>query len=399
MFNRRQFLKSSSLVALTPTVPAFLAQTARAAEAEKDERILVVIQLSGGNDGLNTVVPFEDDAYGRNRKALRLPTDRLHKIADGIGLHPSMQGTAKLFEDKRLSIVQGVGYPNPNRSHDVSMAIWQTARFDREEHTGFGWIGRALDALPVPKRNAPSSVLIGNGATPVALRGRKNISSAFNSIEDMLADMDLRPATSTGESVTAGERDLSSFISQTTVDAYSTADLLTEIVQQKKRTSVSYPSSKLSGQLKLISQLIQADLGTRVYYAMQSGYDTHSVQLNQHGRLLRTLSQGLTAFLDDLAEAGLEDRVLVLCFSEFGRQVKENASSGTDHGTAGPVFLAGTSVNGGLYGQHPDLNALTNNAPNHTTDFRSVYASVLREWLQVESPQSPDRFEPLNLFS
>ncbi|APZ95869.1 DUF1501 domain-containing protein [Fuerstiella marisgermanici] len=399
MFNRRQFLKSSSLVALTPTVPAFLQQTASATEAEKHERILVVVQLSGGNDGLNTVVPFADEAYQKHRRVLRLPTDRLHKVAEGIGLHPAMENAAELFEDERLSIVQGVGYPNPNRSHDVSMAIWQTARFDREEHNGFGWIGRSLDTLPAPKRNAPSSVLIGNQATPVALRGRKSRSSAFDTIGDMLTDINLRPGPLPNGSASESDGDLSSFINRTTVDAYATADLLTDIVNQKKRESVSYPSSKLASQLRLVSQLIQADMGTRVYYAMQSGYDTHSVQLPSHSRLLRTLSQGLKAFLDDIAAAGLEDRVLVLCFSEFGRQVQENASNGTDHGTAGPVFVAGKSVKGGLLGQHPELETLTNNAPEHTTDFRSVYASVLQEWLRIENAQVSGDFEPLQLFS
>jgi uncharacterized protein (DUF1501 family) len=395
MFNRRQFLQSSSLVALAPNVPAFLQQTARATEPAKHQRILVVVQLSGGNDGVNTVVPFNDDEYAKHRKVLRLPTNRLLKISDGSALHPSMQDAAQLFEDKRLMIVQGVGYPNPNRSHDVSMAIWQTARFDREEHDGYGWIGRALDRLPVPPRNAPGSVLIGIDATPVVLRGRKSISSAFNSIDDMLADRDLRP----DERAAATDGDLSSFIGRTTLDAYTTAELLKGI-SAGKRTSVSYPASRLAGQLKLISQLIQADMGTRVYYAIQSGYDTHSVQLPSHSRLLRNLSQGLKSFLDDLSAAGLEDRVLVLCFSEFGRQIQENASAGTDHGTAGPVLLAGSSVNGGILGQQPDLSVLKNNAPNHTIDFRRVYATVLEKWLEVESGSSlGGEFDRLRLIS
>jgi uncharacterized protein (DUF1501 family) len=396
MFNRRQFLQSSSLVALAPNVPAFLQQTARATEPAKDQRILVVVQLSGGNDGVNTVVPFNDDEYAKHRKVLRLPTNRLLKISDGSALHPSMQDAAQLFEDKRLMIVQGVGYPNPNRSHNVSMAIWQTARFDREEHDGYGWIGRALDRLPAPPRNAPGSVLIGNDATPVVLRGRKSISSAFNSIDDMLADRDLRPDE---KAAATTDGDLSSFIGRTTLDAYTTAELLKGI-SAGKRTSVSYPASRLAGQLKLISQLIQADMGTRVYYAIQSGYDTHSVQLPSHSRLLRNLSQGLKSFLDDLSAAGLEDRVLVLCFSEFGRQIQENASAGTDHGTAGPVLLAGSSVNGGILGQQPDLSVLKNNAPNHTIDFRRVYATVLEKWLQVESGSSlGGEFDRLRLIS
>lgn len=198
------------------------------------------------------------------------------------------------------------------------MATWQTARLDREEHNGFGWIGRALDAIPVPKQNAPSSVLIGNEATPVALRGRKSISSAFNSIDDMLADANLRPDSLISDSAHKG--DLSSFISRTTVDAYSTADLLTDIVRQEKRSTASYPSTKLASQLKLMSQLIQADLGTRVYYATQGGYDTHSAQLPSHARLLRTLSRSLMAFLDDLLQPVL--KTASLCCASASSVVK-----------------------------------------------------------------------------
>lgn len=395
MFNRRQFLKSSSLVAMAPSIPAFLQQTARAIEPEKDQRILVVLQLSGGNDGLNTVVPFSDDLYARHRKVLRLPADRLHRISDDIGLHPAMRAAADLFEDNRLAIVQGVGYPNPNRSHDVSMAIWQTARFDREEHNGYGWIGRALDALPAPGRNAPGSVLIGGDAAPVVLRGRKSISSTFTSIDDMLADQSLRP----GQQTRSGTDDLRSFIGRTALDAYTTADLLRGLADTAT-TSVSYPASQLGGRLQLISQLIQADLGTRVYYAVHGGYDTHALQIPSHSALLQALSQALKAFLDDMAAAGLDDRVLVLCFSEFGRQVRENASAGTDHGTAGPVLLAGSRVRGGLHGRQPDLSVLDNNAPGYTLDFRRVYATLLKEWLRVDPGTAlNEKFDGLEVLS
>ena len=169
---------------------------------------------------------------------------------------------------------------------------------------------------------------------------------------------------------------------------------------QPRTSDVSYPTSQLAGQLKLISQLMQADLGTRVYYVAQGGYDTHSTQLPSHARLVRTLSQGLKAFLDDLAEAGLQDRVLVLCFSEFGRQVQENASAGTDHGTAGPVLLAGNNVAGGIIGQQPDLSVLKNNAPQYSIDFRRVYASILEEWLRVDSLNSlKDSFDRLPILA
>lgn len=402
MIKRRGFLKSSSLLALAPSVPAFLQQTARAVETQKDERILVVIQMTGGNDGLNTVVPFAEEGYVKNRKSLRLPENRLHKVSEGIGLHPSMRDTADLFEQQRLNIVQGVGYPNPNRSHDVSMAIWQTARFDRELHQSHGWIGRGLDTLPTPRGNAPSSVLVGDDPTPVILRGVRNVSTSFSTIEDLIAARGLQPERglqTVPEAADAASEDISAFVHRTALDAWSTADLLRDIADRRDR-SASYPSSRLAERLRLISELIQADLGTRVYYAMQDGYDTHSVQSGTHARLLRDMSQGLKAFLDDLAAAGLEQRVVVLCFSEFGRQVKENASAGTDHGTAGPVLLAGSGVAAGISGELPNLLDLKNNAPRHTTDFRGVYATVLNKWLNISPRKTLGAdFGELPLFS
>ncbi|MGQ0637171.1 MAG: DUF1501 domain-containing protein [Planctomycetaceae bacterium] len=189
MFTRRDFLKGTTLLALAPSVPAFLARAARGAQGKPDGRVLVVLQLSGGNDGINTVVPFADEGYTRARKELRLPADKLLKLNDSVALHPAMPGMAKLFESGRLSIVQGVGYPNPSRSHEVSMAVWQTARLDAEEHKGFGWIGRALDAGAPPAGGAPAALLVGNESPPVALRSRKSVASAMASLEEFaLAD-------------------------------------------------------------------------------------------------------------------------------------------------------------------------------------------------------------------
>ncbi len=384
MFNRREFLKTSSLVALAPTVPAFLRRTARAAKPRPDERVLVVVQLSGGNDGINTVVPFADEAYEENRKTLRLRRDRLLKLNDSVGLHPSLRGVAELYEQRRLAIVQGVGYPNPNRSHDVSMAIWHTARLDREEHDSYGWVGRALDQLPTPRHNAPASALIGQGQTPAALRGRKCVSSSFGSLDDLHSRIEPSYEDAPSEQLSG---DLTAFVRRATLDAYTTAELLRDLSGRDDRPDTAYPSSKLASQLRLTAQLIKADLGTRVYYTVQSGYDTHTAQLSLHPTLLADLSGALSAFLADLAAAKLEDRVLVMCFSEFGRQVRENASAGTDHGTAGPLFLAGSAVSGGLLGEAPNLHELERNAPRYTTDFRSVYASIAEQWLNVRTRQ------------
>lgn len=381
MFTRRKFLTTSSLVALAPTVPVFLRRAAQAAESRPDEPILVVIQLSGGNDGVNTVVPFADGGYAKHRNVLRLPEDQLHKIGDGLGLHPSMRAAADLLEQQRLAIVQGVGYPNPSRSHAVSMAVWKTASLDRQDHNGYGWIGRALDELPTPRRNAPNSILVADAPTPVVLRGRRCVSSSFGSLDDLMPARDVTPpgASSANEpSAVAG------FVRRASLDAYATAETIKDFARVKDGHAASYPASGLARRLKLIAQLVKADLGTRVYYAMQDGYDTHSVQLGRHSRLLGVLSEALKAFLDDLAAAGLEERVLVLCFSEFGRRVAENASAGTDHGTAAPMFLAGGNVCPGVHGRTPSLLDLHDGDLEHTIDFRSIYATVLGRWLDVD---------------
>jgi uncharacterized protein (DUF1501 family) len=380
MLNRRRFLQASSLVALAPTVPAFLRRAALAAESKADDRILVVIQLDGGNDGINTVVPFRDPGYAEHRAALKLADDRLIRLSDDAALHPSLRGMADLFESSRLAIVQGVGYPNPNRSHDVSMAIWQTARFDPLEHKTFGWIGRALDQAEIDRR-APASILIGDGELPQAIIGRRSIASNFTRLEDMLPQRG-GPRLADVSGKTSGN--LSDFVRRTTLDAFATAELLNDVAR-KPDSAAGYPATELAQRLQLISRLIQAGLSTRVYYAVQSSYDTHSAQVPTHSRLLRELGDATKAFLADLRDCGLADRVLALCFSEFGRRVQENGSEGTDHGTAGPVFLAGPGVKPGLHGATPSLTDLDGGDLKLSIDFRCVYAAILKQWLALDS--------------
>ncbi len=394
MLTRRNLLKRSSLLALSPSVPGFLARLARASQPQKDGRVLVVIQLGGGNDGVNTVVPYGDEGYARHRNQLRLPVDKLHKLNDEVALHPQMKAMAELFESRRLAVVQGVGYPNPNRSHDVSMAIWQTARFDPAEHDSYGWLGRALDQSP-QRQEGPASLLVGDGALPTALVGRRSVAGSFSRLDELSVQNDSARATVAGASAAD---DLEGFIRRSTLDAYATADAVNAAVARRQAKS-SYPSNSLGEHLSIIARLIEADLPTRVYYAVQSGYDTHSVQLPAHGRLLRELSLALKAFLDDLAESKLAERVTVMTFSEFGRRVAENASAGTDHGTAAPLFLAGGGVQAGLVGATPSLTDLEQGDLKMAIDFRRVYASVLRDWLAID----PDdvlgaSFEPLPLF-
>jgi uncharacterized protein (DUF1501 family) len=398
MHSRRDFLKHASLVALAPVVPSFLARTAHAAAPDKDGRVLVVVQLDGGNDGINTVVPFADEGYAKCRRTLRLPKEQLVKINDSVGLHPVMKGAGQLLESNRLAIVQAVGYPNPNRSHFESMAIWHTARFDPDERGGLGWIGRGLDGGPAPRGGVPAAVFVGGGQMPVALRSRRSVASGLTRPEDFVLVPEAKPGP--GGLGAKPKDDLLAFVRRSAVDGYATADRMAEVVRAADGKS-RYPASKLGEQLGLMARLIKAGIGTRVYYARQPGYDTHSTQLPPHAELLREMSGAVKAFLDDLATAKLADRVTVLVFSEFGRTVKENGSAGTDHGTAGPVFLAGPSVKPGLVGA---MTKLLDPDPKHgdlkvAVDFRRVYATVLENWLGLSAKAAlGGSFERLPLF-
>jgi uncharacterized protein (DUF1501 family) len=380
LFTRRGFLKSSSLIALAPTVPGFLASTARAVEPRKDSRILVVIQLDGGNDGINTIVPFADEGYAKHRKALRLPKDQLVKVSAAAGLHPNLGRMGKLLEAGQLAIVQGVSYPNPNRSHFRSMEIWHSARLDSEEHGGLGWLGRALDPQARPGGSA-ASLLVGGGSIPIALRGRRSIASSLEKPEEF----ELAASTAQLRSLASNpdaKSDLSGFVHRSMLDAYAMSDRIAQLARGSF-SGGSYPGSGLGRHLQTVARLIKADFGTRIYYTLQPGYDTHASQLRTHAELLNDLSGSLKAFLDDLIASKLADQVAILVFSEFGRTVAENGSGGTDHGTAGPLFVAGPGVLPGLIGATPSLLDLD---PKHgdlrsSLDFRQVYASILEDWL------------------
>jgi uncharacterized protein (DUF1501 family) len=394
MLSRREFIERTSLVSLSPVVPLALSRFAHAAAAGPDSKVLVVIQLDGGNDGINTVVPFADDAYGRNRSLLRLEASRLHKLNDHVGLHPQMRGAKELFDDGRLTIVQGVGYPNPNRSHFESMRIWQTARFDPAEHQSYGWLGRALD----PPFNGPgkfnvqqpAAIYAGPEDVPVALWGRRSEAVSLVSLDDLslpFAAGQMLPGSASDADTTSTPDRLDMFVTRQLASAYSSAEeFQRQLSVGAKTPATQYPSTQLAANMQLISQLIKSGSQARVFYTTQSGYDTHAAQLYTHSRLLGEFSAALKAFLDDLRSASLEDRVIVLAFSEFGRRVKENDSQGTDHGAAGPVFVAGRKSVGGLVGKTPSLTELVDGDLQMNVDMREVYAAILEDWLGVDAP-------------
>jgi uncharacterized protein (DUF1501 family) len=387
MVSRRSFLQSSSIVALSPLVPDMLCRAAQAATPQSDGRALVVIQLDGGNDGLNTVVPYADDAYAKLRPKLRIDSERVHKLNDHVGLHPQMRAAKELFDDGRLVIVQNVGYPNPSRSHFRSMRIWQTASFDDAAHDGYGWLGRSMDQrLPSPVGASAAAdaqlVYVGDGEIPVSLWARRATSASLERLDDLT--LQKRPPPVLENDQVRAEGNVRQFVTRNVLAAYASAEQVAAKQRAAKAPAAAkYPGSKLASRLNVISQLLQSGSQTRVFYAVQDGYDTHAAQEFTHGQLLSEFSQALKAFLDDLKTSELHERVTVLAFSEFGRRAAENESRGTDHGAAGPVFLAGAPVKGGVLGTAPDLNNLDGGDVRSECDFRNVYATLLEDWLDV----------------
>lgn len=403
--SRRAFLKSalgtSTLLSVGLDVPAFLARSAWAASKAAGERVLVVVQLSGGNDGINTVVPFADEAYAKNRVVLRIAPQQVLKVNDALGLHPQLTGFARLLDEGRLAIVQGVGYPNPDRSHFRSMDIWHSAQPEALNPQD-GWLGRTIARFPESEGRDVPALHLGAQELPLALVSRDRAVPSVDSLENFqLQASGGALGTSALAQLAQSPREadpLLDFVQRSTLAAYSSSQQVQEALQED-RSGVNYPGFALARKLRNIAQLIDAGLATRIYYVSLDGFDTHANQLQAHAALLNELSSSLTAFADDLAQRGHLDRVLVMTFSEFGRRVKENASQGTDHGTAAPLFVLGGKLKPGLFGEYPSLTDLDGEGDlKHQVDFRRVYATLLDEWLGCDSREILGaRFEPLPL--
>jgi uncharacterized protein (DUF1501 family) len=393
---RRDFLRST-LVSCGGAVPLFLARSAHLLGDQPNQagsgRVLVVIQLDGGNDGLNTVVPYQDDVYRRSRPQLAVPAGEVHRLDDRVGLHPALTNLRRLHEDGQLAIVQSVGYPNPNRSHFESMAIWQTGQLGPRAESA-GWLARCLDHRFLGLGGDAPALQIGDAALPQALYGSRRHVPSLADLEQFrrrLGIADLRLAgqqRAALDDVTGRERgapgSLLQFVQRTAATTYATSARLDAVVGARY-AGANYPESGLARRLGLIAKLIQAGLGTSIYYTQLTGFDTHANQQYTHANLLSDLAGALKAFLDDLRQAREAGRVLVLVFSEFGRRLAENASGGTDHGTAAPVFLLGSAVRPGLHGSYPNLIDLVDGDPRHSVDFRRIYATILDRWLQCPS--------------
>jgi uncharacterized protein (DUF1501 family) len=396
--HRRAFLRrgvvAGSLVALGGAMPGFVQRTALAAQtADKPgakDTILVVIELTGGNDGLNTVVPFKDAAYAGLRPTLKLPTEQLRKINDELGLHPQLTGLSDILDkDQALCVVQGVGYPNPDESHFRSMDIWQAG--STAEKLTEGWLGRALKQMA----GTPSFHLKNNEASPLAYEGAPVRVPSIRTLEEFQlqlaaangADQSAQREVIEGGTRTSGNSgpSLLDFVQKTAANTYASSRRLQEVAKNYA-PKVPYPAGNpLADRLRLAAQLIEAGIGSRIFYVSLANFDTHAAQAPAHAQLLGQLSGALSAFWGDMAGRGHKDRLLIMTFSEFGRRAKENGSRGTDHGSGAPMFLLGGKVKPGAVGAHPSLTDLQMGNLKFHTDFRQVYAAILDQWLGVSS--------------
>jgi len=397
MLNRRDFVKGGvALVSIGTTAQsllkgavAFAAQNSAYVADPNNKKTLVLVQMAGGNDGLNTVVPASNPVYRSSRKTLALAEDAVLPLSEGFGLHPAMTGLKGLWDSGKLAVVRGVGYPSQNYSHFKSMAIWQAG--DPKLQLDSGWLGRTLEAMEGEQHDPFFGFNIGT-STPAEMRSSKIAIPSVQKGEDygirvkgqisepthartstLLKLYEQYPSTSPYGALleTTSETAISS--SQMLKDAASTYT-----------PAVEYPASSFGSGLSLLAEAIIGDLGMRVGHITLGGFDTHNTQGEDHQALMETLDSGLTAFQQDLAAHGKADDVLVLTWSEFGRRVEENGNKGTDHGAASVMFALGNGVQKGMYGDAPDLSALVDNGNvPYTTDFRRVYATVMDRWLGV----------------
>jgi uncharacterized protein (DUF1501 family) len=406
---RREFLKHSvaagSLVSLGLTVPNFLTRTAfaapNAAKAGAKDTILVVVQLTGGNDGLNTVIPFKDAEYAKLRPTLKQPTEQIKKLNDEVALHPSMEGLAGLLQDNALCVVQGVGYPNPTQSHFRSMDIWQAA--STAETLSEGWIGKGLRQMQAA---GAFHIAGSNESAPLALSGAPARAPSITSLEDFQlklaaasgSDKKEQKAIIEGSAKPASDKpNLLDFVQRTAANTYASSERLQQL-GKNYQPKTTYPQTPLANRLKLAAQLIDANLGARIFYVSLENFDTHANQATSHAQLLTQLSAAMTAFYKDMAARGYQDRILMMTFSEFGRRAKENGSKGTDHGSAAPMLLVGGKVKAGVVGKHPSLSQLEMGNLKHNTDFRQVYAAVLDGWLGISSKEVlGQKFDPVEI--
>ncbi len=392
LLSRRDLMKQGGLIAIGLTAPRWLSTIAEADVLRQaaggkaaGDTVLVVCQLSGGNDGLNTVVPYADALYAKYRPTLALPGEKVLKLDEVTGLHPSLAGLRELYGERKVAIVQNVGYPKPNRSHFKSMDIWQSASPD--DKMAKGWIGRHLDQR---LKAGPLNPVVALGLStekPVALTGERASIPCFASLADvqgMVGDADaqrlLRELQGSDAAMGSSTRAVQD-ANRSALDAMATLSERLKLFSTKGK----YGDDAFGRGFQQIAHLVGASPMTRVVYFSTGGFDTHAKQAESHAKLLQNFGDAVLAFQREMEAAGRADKVVLLVFSEFGRRVAQNASEGTDHGAAAPMFLIGSRVKGGLYGGRPDLTDLGDGDLKFKVDFRDVYATALDGWMGGDS--------------
>jgi uncharacterized protein (DUF1501 family) len=413
LIKRRAFLKSS--LALVPAY-AFLPTVFQRAVASSflesssassiTDRTLIVVQMAGGNDGLNTVVPYTDGRYYDFRSDVAISQNDVLPLNDQVGLNPSLGKFKELWDEGIMAIVEGVGYPNPNYSHFESMHIWQTA--DREGKFSEGWLGKYFETLERTQKNAFQGMAVGRILPPECSSPHATIPVVESvALYQLLGDP--RHQIATPERTEAllklyasspREAPYAVLLDNTVDTAYRSSQSL-QAAHQTYSPAVNYPDTPLAQGLKLLAEAITSNLGIKVGHVTLGGFDTHAQQVGEQANLLQTLSEGLHAFYMDLKAHDKDKNVVVMTWSEFGRRVTSNASNGTDHGSAAPMFILGTPVTGGFYGERPDLGNLDNGNLRFTTDFRTVYATILEQWLgaPAEAILGGHRFDTLPILT
>ena len=359
------------------------------ANADSNKKNIVVLQLNGGNDALNTVIPYNDGNYYDNRPYVNIAQEDVLRLDDKLGLNPSLAPIKSLWDRGKVAVICGVGYPSPNRSHFRSMDVWHTA--ESEEVALEGWLGKAVRDLDPKAENVLTGVNFGRGlpralyaqGVPVASVGNLATYGLFPDIqEDAARNLALEAFSQMYGG--AGKDVIAKFISQTGTDALKGADTL-RVAPQRYSSSIEYADNPIADNMKSIAQVMTADLGTRIFYTQHGSFDTHSSELTTHAKLWGDVSGAVGDFMDDLEEHGADKDTVILLFSEFGRRIKDNGA-GTDHGSGGVAFVIGGDVKGGLYGDFPSLeeDMQLEGDMHFTNDFRGTYSTILERWMGLD---------------
>ncbi|QRY56272.1 DUF1501 domain-containing protein [Sphingobacterium siyangense] len=382
IIKRRQFLKAGSLATASLLLPNFLKAMSLPEALERGHKVLVILQLSGGNDGLNTIVPMRNDIYFRERQTIAV--DNALTLTDEAGIHPALPFFKTLYDRGELAVLNNVGYPEPNKSHFRSMDIWHSASRS-DEYLESGWIGRYLDQACYDCGH-PTQALEVNDMLSLALKGKQKKAFAFKDPKKLYqTSREEYFNTLYQEHKHQHEEETVAYLYQTLGDTINNADYIFEQSKARK-TAAAYPDSVLGKDLKTVSSLIKSDINTQVYYLQIGSFDTHINQQQRQESLFHTINDAVEAFVDDLKKNGLFQHVMLMTFSEFGRRVAQNASNGTDHGTANQLFfLSGGLKKQGLLNALPDLTQLNEGDLQYTEDFRKVYATLLKNWLDADS--------------